>query len=155
MVCGLLQLIGIVAVMQTITPRARAGLRTWSAVPLAISPLGLLLAGIFTLQSALVLHIVAGMPVFATPVVSFVVAGAFLRGTPGWKPLGRLLPIAGPLSCCCSSSTPPVSTRLRPQPDWAWLVLPSAYFDAGGPRVVRGYGLAGPQALVSRAGCST
>ena len=49
------------------------------------------MGGIYTLESALLLHIVAATLLFAAPVVSFAVTGLFLRRSPEWKRLGNLL----------------------------------------------------------------
>jgi hypothetical membrane protein len=96
--CGLLQLIGTVGAIQAIRPGGRIALRTLCVVLLAISPLCLALAGIFTLASALLVHVVVGTLLFASPVLGFLVTGAFLRGTPGWKQLGTALLVASPLT---------------------------------------------------------
>jgi hypothetical protein len=56
------------------------------------------MAGIFTLES-LVLHLVAALLLFVSPVLSFVVTGLFLRGVPGWRGFGNwLLFLGSPLT---------------------------------------------------------
>ena len=69
-------------------------MRVASLVLLAMSPIGLVMAGIFTLDS-LVLHLTAALLLFVTPVVSFVVAGLYFRGVPGWRTFGSLLMFVG------------------------------------------------------------
>jgi hypothetical protein len=54
-----------------VAPERRSIWRAICAMMLCISPLGLAMAGVFTLASALLLHTLAGMLVFATPVASF------------------------------------------------------------------------------------
>ncbi|MBV9354980.1 MAG: DUF998 domain-containing protein [Chloroflexi bacterium] len=97
-VCGLWQLVGTVSAMRAIPSGGRAGLRTLSTALLAISPLCLALAGMFTLASALYVHIVVGMLLFVSPVVSFLVTGFFLRAAPGWQRFGTSLLLGSPLT---------------------------------------------------------
>jgi hypothetical membrane protein len=97
-VCGLMQLGGIVAALHALAPERRSIWREICAGMLSISPFGLAMAGVFTLASALLLHILAGMLVFATPIASFAVAGVFLRRSRDWKQLGNALLIASPVT---------------------------------------------------------
>ncbi len=97
-VCGLLQAIGCIAAMRCLGYGRRAGPRAVCGGLLAISPLGLAMAGVFTLASALVLHMVAGALVFGTPVVGFLASGVLLRGTAEHRRLGTALLLASPLT---------------------------------------------------------
>jgi hypothetical membrane protein len=112
-VCGLLQLVGATASLESTatrglvgaaaspesTPtRGQNGLRRASLVLLALSPLALALVGVFTLANALLLHIALGMLLFASPVLSFVVTGLYLRRRPAWRRFGTLLLLASPLT---------------------------------------------------------
>jgi hypothetical protein len=97
-VCGLLQAIGCVAALECLAPRSGRLPRTLCQGLLAISPVGLAMAGLFTLASALVLHIIAGTLVFATPVVSFLATGLLLRRIPAHRRIGVSLLVASPLT---------------------------------------------------------
>jgi hypothetical protein len=65
---------------------------------MAISPVGLVMAGVFTLQSSVALHTVAAGLLFCAPVVAFLVTGLFLRRIPRHQRLGVLLLVASPLT---------------------------------------------------------
>lgn len=65
---------------------------------MAISPVGLAMAGIFTLQSSVALHTVAAGLLFIVPVVAFLVTGLFLLRIPRHRRLGALLLVASPLT---------------------------------------------------------
>jgi hypothetical protein len=97
-VCGVLQAIGCVAALECLASDSRRLPRRLCAGLLAISPLGLAMAGLFTLASALVLHIIAGTLVFATPVVSFLATGLLLRGIPAYRRIGTGLLLVSPLT---------------------------------------------------------
>jgi hypothetical protein len=97
-VCGLLQAIGCIAAVQVLAADRRAFPRQLCAAGLAVSPICLSLAGVFTLASALVVHIIVGTLLFLTPVVSFLATGLLLRGTPSHRRLGSALIAAAPLT---------------------------------------------------------
>lgn len=97
-VCGLILLAGVIGVFQIILANARPAVRRTSTVLLAISPLGLAMAGIFTLKSSVALHTVAAGLLFYVPVVGFLVTGLFLRRIPRYRRLGALLLVASPLT---------------------------------------------------------
>jgi hypothetical membrane protein len=95
---GLLTMIGVVGVF-TVALRAYGGRvrRAVCAGLLCLSPLGLGLCGIFTIQYPLV-HL-AGFVLFVlTPLISFPVAGRFLRRLPGWRRFGTALLVAVPVT---------------------------------------------------------
>ena len=93
---GLLILAGVVGIFQGI--REMGVLARWSCtVLLALSPLGMAVDGIFTLESFLP-HMVGFLLAAASPVLSFVVIGLLLRRVPGWRRLGSWLLLASPLT---------------------------------------------------------
>jgi hypothetical protein len=95
---GLITLVGVVAAFQTTQAGGRAALRAVCTVLLALSPLGMALAGIFTLKSSVMLHSVAALLGFLAAIVGFVVAGFYFRQIPGWRRLGNWLLVAAPVS---------------------------------------------------------
>src|SRR6266699_7132889 len=93
---GLLILAGVVGIFQGI--KEMGALARWSCtVLLALSPLGMAVDGIFTLESFLP-HMVGFLLAAASPVLSFVVIGLLLRRVPGWRRLGSWLLLASPLT---------------------------------------------------------
>jgi len=89
--CGLILLVGVIGVFQTTRADARPVARWVNTVLLALSPLGLAMAGIYSLASSILLHTVAAALLFLTPVVSFLVAGFFFRRIPDWRRFGSWL----------------------------------------------------------------
>lgn len=96
--CGMMLLAGVIGVFQIIMSSARPAVRRTSTALMAISPIGLAMAGIFTLQSSVALHTVAAGLLFYVPVVGFLVTGIFLRRIPRHQRLGALLLVASPLT---------------------------------------------------------
>lgn len=94
---GLLLLTGVVGVFRTISPGGRPAARRACAALLALSPLGMIVAGLFTLESVLP-HLIGFLLAVGTPVVGFPAAGLFFREVPGWRRLGSLLLLGGPLT---------------------------------------------------------
>lgn len=94
---GLMLLAGVVGVFQTIAPAGRPAARRACAALLALSPLGMVVAGIFTLEDPLP-HLIGFLLAVATPVVSFPAAGLFLRGIPRWRRFGGWLLLGSPLT---------------------------------------------------------
>ena len=93
---GLLILAGVVGIFQGI--REMGALARWSCtVLLALSPLGMAVDGIFTLESFLP-HMVGFLMGIASPVLSFVVIGLLLRRVQGWRRFGSWLLLASPLT---------------------------------------------------------
>jgi hypothetical protein len=97
-VCGLLQAVGCIAAVQVLAADRRRLPRLLCAALLAVSPVCPSLAGVFTLASALLVHIVVGTLLFLTPVVSFAATGLLLRGIPSHRRLGTALIAAAPLT---------------------------------------------------------
>lgn len=95
---GLTLVVGVVGVFQTTRASGRAAARRACAVLLAISPLGLAMAGIFTLATSVVLHNVAALLLFATPVLGFLAAGLYFHHIPRWRRFGNWLLVGSPLT---------------------------------------------------------
>lgn len=93
---GLLTLIGVIGIFQRIPelfPRTR-----WICMILfALSPLGMVLDGIFTLESFMP-HMLGFLLGAVTPVIGFIVAGKNLRHIQSWRTLGSWLIVASPLT---------------------------------------------------------
>ena len=75
---GILLMAGVIGIFQTLTIRAssRPALRWACAALLALSPLGLVVAGIFTLEEPLP-HLIGFLLATGIPVLSFLAAGFF------------------------------------------------------------------------------
>ena len=96
--CGLLTFAGVIGVFQTFGLTRRPIIASISMILLALSPLGLAMAGVYTLAVSIPLHMLAAALLFLTPVVSFVVAGLYFRTIPEWHRLGTWLIIGSPLT---------------------------------------------------------
>ena len=96
-VSGLLLLAGVVGIVRTLPPGGRPAARIASVTLLALAPVGLIIVGLFTLDSP-VRHLAGAMLVLATPVVSFLVTGWYLRSVPGWHRFGNALLVASPIT---------------------------------------------------------
>ena len=118
-VCGLLQFVGIIAALRTLSDSRPPALRALSAIFLGVSALGLCMAGVFTIGSAVLLHLVAATLLFLAPVGGFFTAGVLLRGNPAYRAVGNLLIAASPLTLVLyvlyvtSSMWLPLQTRPR------------------------------------------
>ena len=94
--CGLFLLAGVVGIFQTI--REMGAVARWSCtVLLALSALGSVMDGIFTLESFLP-HMVGFLLAAGTPVLSFLVTGLLLRRVQRWRRFGSWLLLASPLT---------------------------------------------------------
>lgn len=93
---GLITIIGVAGTIATIAPQGRAA-ATRSGALLALSPLGLVVAGIFTLDAPAP-HFAGFFLVAATPAISFPVAGVYFRTIPRWRRFGTWLLAAGPVT---------------------------------------------------------
>jgi hypothetical protein len=93
---GLLTLMGAVAAVQGIRELG-AGARRTCATLLAMPGLGMIVSGVFTLES-FKLHFLGVLIAIGTPVVGFVVAGLLLRRAPAWRRLGGWMIAGGPLT---------------------------------------------------------
>jgi hypothetical protein len=96
-VSGLALLVGVIGVFMSL-PRGGRSVARWAcAALLALTPVGLVVAGIFNLESAL-LHLTGALLALASPVLSFLIAGLLLRAIPGWRRFGYGLLLASPLT---------------------------------------------------------
>ena len=96
-VSGILLLAGVVAAVEVAgTGRSRAA-RWLCAALLALSPVGLMIDGIFHLE-AILPHLIGFLLGVATPVGSFLAAGLFFRGVAGWRRFGTWLLLGSPLT---------------------------------------------------------
>ena len=94
---GLMLMAGVIGVFQTLSASGRP-IAGWAcAALLALSPLGLVVDGIFNLE-AVFLHLIGFLLGTATPVLSFLAAGFFLRGIPRWRRFGNWLLLGSPLT---------------------------------------------------------
>ena len=96
-ISGVLLLAGVIGVARTLPAGGRPVARIVSAILLGLAPVGLIIVGLFTLDSPL-RHLAGAMLVLATPVVSFLVTGLYLRGVPGWHRFGNGLLLASPVT---------------------------------------------------------
>ncbi|MGQ0603313.1 MAG: DUF998 domain-containing protein [Anaerolineales bacterium] len=93
---GLLILVGVVGIFQSVTEMGAVA--RWSCtVLLALSPLGMIMDGIFTLESFL-LHMVGFLLGTGSLVLSFLAVGYFFRGIPRWRQFGNWLLLGSPLT---------------------------------------------------------
>jgi len=94
---GLLLMAGVIGVLQTTRASSRAAARWACAALLALSALGMVVDGIFHLDSIL-LHLAGFLLASATPVLSFLAAGFFFRHIPRWRRFGNWLLLGSPLT---------------------------------------------------------
>ncbi len=93
---GLLTLAGMFGIFLSI-PEMSARAR-WACIALfALSPLGMVIGGIFTLESFMP-HMLGFLLGTVTPVVGFVVAGLAMRRIPRWRTFGGWLLVGSPLT---------------------------------------------------------
>lgn len=97
-ISGLLLLAGVIGVTRTLPlGGGRPVARIVSAILLGLAPVGLIIVGLFTLETPL-RHLAGAMLVLGTPVVSFLVTGVYLRGVHGWHRFGNGLLLASPIT---------------------------------------------------------
>jgi hypothetical protein len=91
---GTLLLIGLIGVFQTLGASASR----WVCLGLiALTPVGLVVAGSFNLESP-VPHLLGALLGLASPVLSFLATGLVLRAIPRWRRFGNWLLLGSPLS---------------------------------------------------------
>lgn len=93
---GALTLVGVAGALYSI-PRLRTAERWRCALLLALTPVGAVLDGFFTVESFLPHFVGAGLG-FGSPVASFVVTGLALRRIPAWRSFGTWLLAGSPLT---------------------------------------------------------
>lgn len=117
---GLLVLVGAIGIFQSI--KEMSALARWSCTTLlAMSGVGMVMDGIFTLESFMP-HMAGFMLASGAPVVGFLVGGLLLRRIPSWRRFGSWLILGSPLTLVL-------------------VILSLATFDQSA--VVAGYGVAG------------
>ena len=94
---GVLVTVGVVAVFHGLRHELGTVARWTCTVLLALSPLGILWAGIYTMDH-LALHTVGAELAFGTPVIAFPIVGLMLRRAPSWRRFGTLMILGGPLT---------------------------------------------------------
>jgi len=87
MLCGLLIIVGVIAVFRGSMHNMGTVARWACAVLLMISPLALVWLGIFTLNM-LDLHMIGAKAALSSPIVTFLIAGLVLRRAPRWRRFG-------------------------------------------------------------------
>jgi hypothetical protein len=93
---GLLLLAGVVGIFWSI--REMSATARWICAGLfALSPLGLVVDGIFSLE-AIFPHLIGFLLACATPILSFLVVGLLLRRIPRWRRFGSWLLLGCPLT---------------------------------------------------------
>ena len=94
---GILILVGVFGVFNTIGLGRRPVLYKVSAALLALSGLGSMICAVFTLESFL-LHMAGFLLGAGAPVLGFLVTGFFLRNIPRWRRFGTWLLLGSPLT---------------------------------------------------------
>lgn len=94
--CGILIMVGVVAVFQTIRELTTSA-RWLCTGLLGTTGLGMIIVGFFDLE-AVMMHLVGFMLGVGLPVISFFVTGRVLRRLPQWHNLGNWLLRASPLT---------------------------------------------------------
>ena len=93
---GLLILAGVIGFFRGMTELDASARRLYTVL-LGLSPLGMVIDGLFTLESFLP-HMIGFLLGSGSLVVSFMVIGRRLGRMPGWERLGRWLIVASPLT---------------------------------------------------------
>jgi hypothetical protein len=95
---GVLIIIGIFGLFHTFPNKNNSVMHWIVSFLLALSPVGLICAGFFTLKYSVPLHMFAFILAGGSPVISFIIAGIYFRRIYGWKKYGMILIIGGPLT---------------------------------------------------------
>jgi hypothetical membrane protein len=96
-ISGLLLLIGVIGIVRSLPSQGRPFARRAGGTLLALTPMGFVVIGLFTLDH-LVMHLFGAMLILFTPVLSFLVVGRCLRGVDGWRRFGNRLLVASPVT---------------------------------------------------------
>lgn len=99
-VTGLLLIAGVIGAFRTAgaaNVKARPVLRRTALVLLACTGAGQVVCGVFDLE-AVMPHMLGFILALGTPVISFLVAGLYLRRIPGWRQFGTWLLLGSPLT---------------------------------------------------------
>ena len=95
---GLLTIAGLIGTFRSLPANAGTRGHWLLATLLALSPLGFVVAGIFTLAGSVPLHMVGFLLAAGTPVVTFAVAGLYFRRLPRSRGLGNSLLVGSPIT---------------------------------------------------------
>ena len=93
---GLLTLAGVFGIFQSIHEMSALARRSCIAL-FALSPLGMVMDGIFTLESFM-FHMLGFLLGVGSPVIGFMVAGLLLRRIPRWRTFGNWLFVGSPVT---------------------------------------------------------
>jgi hypothetical protein len=94
---GALVTVGTVSALRSAKQELGAVARWACTLLLILSPLGILWAGLFTMD-AMFLHIVGAQVGCGTPIIALPIAGLLLRRAPSWRRLGTWMLLGGPLT---------------------------------------------------------
>ena len=95
---GILLITGVLGVFTTSELAGAPPLVRWaSAALLALSGVGLVMAGLFTLEAPIP-HFAGFLLATGVPILSFLVAGSVFRGLPRWRRFGSWLRLGSPLT---------------------------------------------------------
>jgi uncharacterized membrane protein (DUF485 family) len=94
---GILIMIGIFGVFLVLNKTNRI-IHWIIAILLMLSPLGWIFAGIFNLSVSVPLHMAGFLLAAGTPVISFIMAGLYLRRNGNYKKTGNVLLIGSPVT---------------------------------------------------------
>ncbi len=93
---GLLTLVGMIGIFNSI-PELNRRTRLICTLLFALSPVGMLIDGIFTLQSFMP-HMLGFLLGSLTPVIGFLIAGRHLRRIAHWQTFGTMMLVGSPLT---------------------------------------------------------
>lgn len=91
---GILTTVGAIAVFQSLKNKLSATALWVCTLSMSLSPLGVLWAGIFTMN-LLALHTAGAVIACGIPVITFPIVGFKLRCVPGWKSFGTWMMVMG------------------------------------------------------------
>lgn len=94
---GILLLIGIIGIFHSLRGIGQTLMRRLCMILFILSPIGLVICGIFNLEATF-MHSIGFLLSTGTTILSFLTAGLYLRQIPGWKTLGKGLLIGSPLT---------------------------------------------------------
>jgi hypothetical membrane protein len=97
MLGGLLLIVGVLAVFQGSKHEMGPVARWAGALLLVLSPLGLVLAGLFTVNH-FALHLLGAQLACDSPIITFAVVGLLLRRVASWRRFGTWLLLGSPLT---------------------------------------------------------
>ncbi|MFC0214395.1 DUF998 domain-containing protein [Paenibacillus chartarius] len=96
-ICGILLFVGIIGIFSNIGEDGRLSARRASMALLILSPIGLVVCGIFDLESTF-LHSIGFLLSTGSTILSFLITGLYFRGIPRLRKLGSGLIVGSPLT---------------------------------------------------------